>query len=118
FTDDGALRGFVRIYLNDDDVTDLERTAALRIATGDRILIVPSIAGGDHPFSSEELTRYARHFALPGIGVEGQARLRAARVLVVGAGGLGSPALLYLAAAGIGTLGIVDCDAVDLTNLQ
>ena len=68
--------------------------------------------------SSDELLRYARHLTLPGIGVDGQQELKAARVLLVGAGGLGSPAALYLAAAGIGTLGIVDNDVVDLSNLQ
>jgi adenylyltransferase/sulfurtransferase len=66
----------------------------------------------------DEAIRYARHLTLPDVGVEGQRRLKAARVLLVGAGGLGSPAALYLAAAGVGTLGIVDHDAVDLTNLQ
>ncbi|HET9294164.1 MAG TPA: molybdopterin-synthase adenylyltransferase MoeB [Gemmatimonadales bacterium] len=68
--------------------------------------------------SQDELLRYSRHLLLPEVGPEGQRRLKAARVLLVGAGGLGSPAALYLAAAGIGTLGIVDSDAVDLTNLQ
>jgi adenylyltransferase/sulfurtransferase len=68
--------------------------------------------------STPELVRYARHLTLPQVGVAGQERLGSARVLLIGAGGLGSPAALYLAAAGIGRLGIVDADAVDLTNLQ
>ncbi len=68
--------------------------------------------------TSEELQRYARHLTLPEVGVAGQERLRASRILLVGAGGLGSPAALYLAAAGIGTLGIVDADVVDASNLQ
>ena len=67
---------------------------------------------------SPELSRYARHLSLPEIGKEGQLRLKASRVVVVGAGGLGSPLALYLAAAGIGTLGLVDFDEVDATNLQ
>ncbi len=69
-------------------------------------------------FSDAQLERYARHIILPEVGGVGQARLCQARVLVVGAGGLGSPLLLYLAAAGVGTLGIVDPDVVDLSNLQ
>lgn len=69
-------------------------------------------------FSQDELERYARHVILPEIGGAGQQRLKSARVLVVGAGGLGSPLLLYLAAAGIGTIGIVDDDTVSLSNLQ
>jgi adenylyltransferase/sulfurtransferase len=68
--------------------------------------------------SPAELLRYARHLSLPGVGREGQARLKAARIVVIGAGGLGSPAALYLAAAGVGTLGLVDFDRVDVTNLQ
>jgi molybdopterin/thiamine biosynthesis adenylyltransferase len=70
------------------------------------------------PLSSEEVERYARHIVLHGIGGPGQQRLKAARVLVVGAGGLGSPVIQYLAAAGIGEIGIVDDDAVSLSNLQ
>ncbi|MBI5496296.1 MAG: molybdopterin-synthase adenylyltransferase MoeB [Deltaproteobacteria bacterium] len=70
------------------------------------------------PLSREDRARYARHLSLPEVGEEGQRKLLAARVLVVGAGGLGSPCLYYLAAAGVGTLGVVDDDAVDVSNLQ
>jgi adenylyltransferase/sulfurtransferase len=72
----------------------------------------------DREFTDQQIDRYARHLVLPEIGEEGQAGLLDAKVLVIGAGGLGSPLLLYLAAAGVGTLGVVDDDAVDLSNLQ
>jgi molybdopterin/thiamine biosynthesis adenylyltransferase/rhodanese-related sulfurtransferase len=68
--------------------------------------------------SPAERARYQRHLALPEVGLDGQNKLRSARVLVIGAGGLGSPSALYLAASGVGTLGVVDCDRVDVTNLQ
>ena len=68
--------------------------------------------------TKDEVARYSRHLIIPDVGVEGQKRLKNAKVLVVGAGGLGSPALLYLAAAGVGTLGVVDFDVVDESNLQ
>ncbi|CAI9122053.1 HesA/MoeB/ThiF family protein [Brytella acorum] len=75
-------------------------------------------AAPDLDFSPDELRRYSRHILLPQVGAIGQARLRKARVLLIGAGGLGSPVALYLAAAGVGTIGLVDADHVDLTNLQ
>src|SRR5512143_761123 len=68
--------------------------------------------------SRDELLRYSRHLILPDVGLDGQKRIKAARVLCVGAGGLGSPLALYLGAAGVGPLGLVDFDVVDVTNLQ
>ena len=72
----------------------------------------------DRQFTPEQMTRYSRHFMLPEVGEEGQAKLLDAKVLMVGAGGLGSPSAFYLAAAGVGTMGIIDPDVVDLSNLQ
>ena len=68
--------------------------------------------------SKEEILRYSRHLIMPEVGMDGQTKLKAAKVLCIGAGGLGSPLALYLAAAGVGTLGMVDFDVVDFTNLQ
>src|SRR5438067_12670676 len=70
------------------------------------------------PLSKEEVLRYSRHLIMPEVGMEGQEKLKAARVLCIGTGGLGSPLALYLAAAGVGTLGLVDFDVVDFSNLQ
>jgi adenylyltransferase/sulfurtransferase len=79
---------------------------------------VSAPAGGDVTLSKEEILRYSRHLIMPEVGMEGQLKLKRARVLLVGTGGLGAPLGLYLAAAGVGTLGIVDFDKVDFTNLQ
>ena len=119
--DSGTIRGFVNLFVGDDDIRNLQQeNTAL---DPDTVLsIVPAIAGGsgqeDHPFSKEELARYNRHIIIPDFGLEAQKKLKAAKVLVVGSGGLGSPLLLYLAAAGVGTIGIVDFDVVDDSNLQ
>jgi len=123
FADDGRLRSFINVYVNDRDIRQLSQRQT-PVKPGDTISIIPSIAGGtavaeQRPaLSHEEILRYSRHLILPDVGVEGQRKLKAARVLLVGAGGLGSPAALYLAAAGVGTLGLVDFDVVDKTNLQ
>lgn len=79
---------------------------------------MPAAGAGAAPFSAAELDRYARHIVLREVGGTGQKRLKAARVLVIGAGGLGSPALLYLAAAGVGRIGVIDDDVVANSNLQ
>jgi adenylyltransferase/sulfurtransferase len=124
YSDEGKLRSFVNVYINDDDIRYLEREATA-LKTGDVVSIVPSVAGGAPvavetapELTNEEVQRYSRHLILPEVGPDGQRRLKAGRVLCVGAGGLGSPAALYLAAAGVGTIGIIDFDAVDLSNLQ
>ena len=123
FAEDGRLRSFVNVYVNDRDIRHLAK-GDTPVKPGDTVSIVPSIAGGTAvveelpTLSHEEILRYSRHLILPDVGVEGQRKLKAARVLLVGAGGLGSPAALYLAAAGVGTIGLVDFDIVDRTNLQ
>ena len=125
YADDGRLRSFVNVYVNDDDIRYREREDT-PLAPHDTISIIPSVAGGAPvtdvkplpQLSDQEVQRYSRHLILPEVGLEGQKRLKAARVLCIGAGGLGSPAALYLAAAGVGTLGLVDFDAVDASNLQ
>ena len=73
---------------------------------------------GNKKYSLEEYTRYSKHLILPKVQLEGQERLKKARILCIGAGGLGSPAIMYLAACGVGEIGIVDNDIVDLSNLQ
>ncbi len=119
--DDGSRRPYVNLFLDGRDTRSVPADE-LRIQPGSVLTVVPSIAGG-RPGSprvptAEQRFRYHRQIILPGIGERGQALLGSSRVLLVGAGGLGSPAALYLAAAGVGTIGIVDGDTVDLSNLH
>ena len=118
FGADGSLRNFVNVYVNEEDIRyqDGEDTA---VKNGDTISIVPSIAGGSGAsLSAAELARYSRHILIPDVGRAGQERLKAGSALLIGAGGLGSPLALYLAAAGVGRIGIVEFDKIDETNLQ
>ena len=124
YTDEGRLRSYVNIYVNDEDIRYLEKEKT-PVADADTITIVPSIAGGSVTsapeavaLNQEEILRYSRHLIMPEVGMEGQLRLKQAKVLLVGAGGLGAPLGLYLTAAGIGKIGIVDYDVVDHTNLH
>jgi len=142
---DGALsvsRGFLEIRI-EETVPEKNTPIIAYCAGGVRSLIaartlkelgyknVVSMSGGytawknagykwvaDRQFTPEQITRYARHFTLPEVGEKGQAKLLDAKVLCIGAGGLGSPAAFYLAAAGVGTIGLIDHDVVDLSNLQ
>ena len=124
YSEDGRLRSFVNVYLNDEDIRYLQKERT-PVRASDIVSIVPSIAGGADPsvlanveLSNDEVLRYSRHLIMPEVGIEGQKKLKAASVLIIGAGGLGSPLGMYLAAAGVGRLGIVDFDMVDVTNLQ
>src|SRR5436853_7434139 len=81
-------------------------------------MALPPLVEPATELTKDEVARYSRHLIIPDVGMDGQKRLKNAKVLVIGAGGLGSPALLYLAAAGVGTLGVVDFDVVDESNLQ
>src|SRR5450755_2954132 len=124
YNDEGKLRSFVNVYVNDDDIRYLDKEATA-LKDGDTVSIVPSIAGGSAgiaappvTLSKEEILRYSRHLIMPEVGMEGQLKLKSAKVALIGTGGLGAPLGMYLAAAGIGRIGLVDFDVVDFTNLQ
>src|SRR5947209_23854 len=115
----GEVHRFVNVYVNELAIEEL-RGLETPLCEVDEVAVIPAMAGGSvgRPFSLEQAQRYARHIILPEIGPSGQRKLLNAKVVLIGAGGLGSPAALYLAAAGVGTIGIVDFDDVDLTNLH
>src|SRR5215510_2551907 len=134
FNDQNALRNFVNVYVNEEEIRQRDGVDTA-LQDGDSILIVPAIAGGaiteplavrgygraHQPLpmlSNEEIARYSRHVIIPEVGMEGQRKLKAASVLMIGTGGLGAPLGMYLAAAGVGRLGLVDFDVVDMSNLQ
>jgi adenylyltransferase/sulfurtransferase len=129
YNDQDKLRSFVNVYLNDEDIRHASGPDT-PVKDGDTLMIVPSIAGGSmteevaqgaeqqQSLSNDEIARYSRHLIMPEVGMDGQRRLKAASVLMIGTGGLGAPTGMYLAAAGVGRLGILDFDVVDESNLQ
>lgn len=120
FDDNGAVRPFVRVFLNGALVAD-PAAFTKPLPKEAQVVLVPLVAGGAGtvgPFTNEEIERYSRNLLLKEIGVKGQKKLKNARVAVVGLGALGSPVVQYLAAAGVGTLVLIDKDKVELTNLQ
>jgi len=133
FDEAGQLRRYVNVYVNNQEIEDLAGPNT-PVRDGDEIAVVPALAGGGDGaadgspaaparervirLTPEQVIRYSRHMIMPEIGGTGQRKLLNSSVLVVGAGGLGAPAILYLAAAGVGRIGVVDFDVVDLSNLQ
>ena len=128
YDEQGQLRSFVNVFLGENNIKNL-RNWDTPVKDGDEILLIPAIAGGSpnqsvlgdtkgEKLSNDEIQRYSRHLLLKEIGVKGQKKLKAAKVLIVGLGGLGAPLAQYLAAAGVGKLGLIDFDEVDESNLQ
>ena len=130
YEEDGKLRSFIRIFAGSEDVTDVSRHNEALDGVSE-VLLLPLVAGGaptesiisderrkEISLSNPEIERFNKHLLLREIGIKGQKRIKAARVVVVGAGALGSPVIQYLAAAGIGTIKIIDFDEVSIGNLQ
>ena len=114
----------INIYVNNQEISALNGDQT-QLAEGDQVAIIPAIAGGADDdgaapivLTPEQVTRYSRHIIMPQVGSSGQRKIMGTKVLMVGAGGLGSPVAVYLALAGVGTIGLVDFDTVDLSNLQ
>lgn len=128
FDENGAPRAFINVFVGEENIKKLEGYDT-KVNDGDEIMLIPAIAGGSatesimddgrtEKLTNDEISRYSRHLLLQEIGVKGQKRLKSAKVLIVGLGGLGTPLAQYLAAAGVGTIGLVDFDEVEASNLQ
>jgi MoaD family protein len=137
---ESEIPAHINVYVNNREISALQGTRT-PLQDGDELAVIPAIAGGSEgdavsdtvngsqsttpapqstarPLTPDQVTRYSRHIIMPQVGPSGQRKLMNAKVLIVGAGGLGSPNAMYLALAGVGTIGIVDFDVVDLSNLQ
>ncbi|MCK6563241.1 MAG: molybdopterin-synthase adenylyltransferase MoeB [Dehalococcoidia bacterium] len=119
FDIEGRLAHHINVYVNQVEIENLAGEAT-PVANGDEVAVIPALAGGAGPtvMTPEMVERYSRHLIMPQVGSVGQRKIIDASVLIIGAGGLGSPVALYLALAGVGKLGIIDFDVVDRTNLQ
>ena len=108
---------YVSVQLN-GEFLDRNEISSTVITHGDEVEFLYFMGGGDLAFTNDQMERYSRHLILKDVGAKGQKKIRQAKILIVGAGGLGAPAAMYLAAAGIGTIGLADFDVVELSNLQ
>ena len=119
YSNEHEIPAHINIYVNNQEISVLEGDDT-PLSGGDQLAIIPAIAGGaqDGALTPDQVTRYSRHIIMPQVGSAGQRKIMATKVLIVGAGGLGSPVAVYLALAGVGTIGLVDFDVVDLSNLQ
>jgi len=113
----GAVPNHLAVYVNTEEIRNLSGLDT-PVADRDELALIPALAGGSPTLSDEEMARYSRQVILPEVGVDGQGRLLASKVAVVGVGGLGAPVAMYLAAAGVGTIGLIDADAVEVSNLH
>ena len=127
FDEEREVPQHINIYVNNQEIHDLAGVQT-ELVDGDQVAVIPALAGGadgngasptaSTTLSQDEVMRYSRHIIMPQVGPVGQRKLKQSKVLIVGAGGLGSPVAIYLALAGVGTVGLVDFDVVDLSNLQ
>ena len=118
YDENDQIPGHINIYVNNQEIHSLQGKET-PVKDGDEMAVIPAIAGGQvGALTPEQVERYSRHIIMPQVGSSGQRKLLEAKVLIIGAGGLGGPAALYLALAGVGTIGIVEFDTVDLSNLQ
>ncbi|GAB4338464.1 MAG: hypothetical protein Kow0010_26820 [Dehalococcoidia bacterium] len=115
---EGRLQNHINVYVNQVEIENLDGESTV-LKSGDEVAFIPALAGGaDIHLTPEMVERYSRHLIMPQVGSVGQRKIIESKVLIIGAGGLGSPVALYLALAGVGTIGIVDFDVVDRSNLQ